>query len=79
MLTLLIININIRVGVSLVNIGSQINLVYSMLKLAMTPSSFKIKNLLITYDAKVGRADAPGSFLTPFLIKVKNMHVSYTC
>lgn len=45
----------------------------------MTPSSFKIKNLLITYDAKVGRADAPGSFLTPFVIKVKNIHVSYTC
>lgn len=37
----------------------------------------------ITYDAKVGKADAPGSFLTLFLIKVKNIHVfwsrPYTC
>lgn len=39
--------------------------------------------ILITYDAKVGKADAPGSFLTLFLIKVKNIHVfwsrPYTC
>lgn len=74
MLTLLIININITCKHWLTDKSCLINV-----QMAMTPSSFKIKNLLITYDAKVGRADAPGSFLTLFLIKVKNIHVSYTC